>query len=108
MNCECNHYNNVIDNSIQNIFKCQVNDNCIFNSTKQFYVKNRNHFKISHINVNSIRHKFEPLREVLFENIFEIGCIQKAKADDTFPEDQFTVPPSKVYRNDYKTTRRNE
>ena len=80
----------------------KLNDNCIFNSAKIFYAENINHFKISHINVNSIRHKFEPFREVLNEYLFDIVCIQETKIDDTFPEGQFTFPLYKVYRNYYR------
>ena len=80
----------------------KLNDNCIFKSAKIFYAESRNHFKISHINVNSIRHKFEPFREVLNECLFDIVCIQETKIDDTFPEGQFTVQLYKVYRNDYR------
>ena len=67
---------------------------------KQFYLNNKNNFKMAHINVNSVRNKFEPFREVLLENIFDI-YIQETKLDDSFPDAQFNVSMYKCYRNDY-------
>ena len=32
--------------------------------------------KIAHINVNSVRHKFEPLREALLKSVFDVLTIQ--------------------------------
>ena len=68
----------------------------------QFYLNNKNYFKIAHINVNSVRNKFEPFREVLLENIFDILSIQETKLDDSFPDAQFKVSMYKCYRNDHK------
>ena len=69
---------------------------------KQFYLNNKNNFKIAHINVNSVRNKFEPFREVLLENIFDILSIQETKLDDSFHDAQFNVSMYKCYRHDYK------
>ena len=80
----------------------RLNDNCIFKEVKQFYLNNKNKFKIAHINVNSVRNKFEPFREVLLENIFDILSIQETKLDDSFPDAQFNVSMYKCYRHDYK------
>ena len=80
----------------------RLNDNCIFKEVKQFYLNNKNNFKMAHINVNSVRNKFEPFREVLLENIFDILSIQETKLDDSFPDAQFNVSMYKCYRNDYK------
>ena len=52
---------------------------------KPFYTKHANNFKIAHININSIRNKFEPFREVLIENIFDVLSIQESKLDESFP-----------------------
>ena len=46
---------------------------------------------MAHINVNSFRNKFEPFREVLLQNIFDILSIQETKLDDSFPDAQFNV-----------------
>ena len=68
-----------------------LNNNSIFIAVKQFYLQNQKQFKVAHINVNSIRHKFEPFREVLNENIFDVLAIQETKIDDSFPDNQFNV-----------------
>ena len=47
-----------------------LNDSCIFNAIKQCYLQNKKQCKIGHINVNSIRHKFEPFREILQEHFW--------------------------------------
>ena len=46
-----------------------------------------------------VRNKFEPFREVLLENIFDILSIQETKLDESFHDAQFNV--SMCYRNDY-------
>jgi hypothetical protein len=52
-----------------------LNDNCIFNAIKDFYVQNKNQCKIGHININSIRNKFEPVKEILQENNY-VRCYE--------------------------------
>ena len=59
--------------------------------------------KICHININSIRHKFEPVREVLNENVFDVFAVNETKIDQSFPPEQFSVPNFKLYRRDYKS-----
>ena len=79
-----------------------LNDNCVFNVVKDFYLQNKKQCKIGHININSIRHKFEPFKEVMQENIFDVLAIQETKIDDSFPDSQFAIPRFKLYRQDYK------
>ena len=79
-----------------------LNNNCIFTAVKQFYIQNRKQFKVAHVNVNSIRHKFEPFREVLLENIFDVLAIQETKIDNSFPDNQFNVNMYILHRKDYK------
>ena len=45
---------------------------------------------IGHININSIRDKFEILRSVLSE-VLEVLMITETKLDDSFPEQQFHI-----------------
>ena len=79
-----------------------MNDNCVFKSVKQFYLTNKKQFKIAHINVNSIRYKIEPFKEVLNESIFDVLTIQETKIDESFPDNQFHVPMYRLYRQDFK------
>ena len=55
---------------------------------------------IGHLNINSIRNKFNQLKEVLKDRI-DILMISETKVDSTFPESQFIMPGySKPYRLD--------
>ena len=94
---ECNTINSPVRDDVK-----RLNDNCNFKEVKQFYLNNKNNFKIAQINVNSVRHKFEPFREVLLENIFDVLSIQETKLDNSFPDAQFNVSMYRCYRNDYK------
>ena len=53
-----------------------LNYNFVFNAVKKNYLQNKNYFKIAHINVNSVRHKFEPLLEVLLKSVFDVLTMQ--------------------------------
>ena len=79
-----------------------LNENCVFNAIKRFYVQSKKQCKIGHINVNSIRHKIEPFRHVLTENVLDILTIQETKLDNSFPDNQFYVDRYKLYRQDFK------
>lgn len=69
-----------------------------------FYGKYKNCLKVGHININSVRHKFDPLHEALSNGILDILFIQETKLDCTFPKKQFDVPGFKSYRQDYTAT----
>ena len=56
--------------------------------------------KVAFININSVRHKFEPLREVLTQGFLDILFVQETKLDDSFPDSQFEVDNFKLYRQD--------
>ena len=55
-------------------------------------LKNQNPFRviIGHININSIRHKFEPLVSFINNNL-DILVISETRIDDTFPDSQFLI-----------------
>ena len=63
---------------------------------------NQNPFRviIGHININSIRNKFEPLASFINNNL-DILMISETKIDDTFPDSQFLIKGFSVpYRLD--------
>ena len=65
-------------------------------------LRNRNPFRviIGHININSIRNKFEPLVSFINNNL-DILMISETKIDDTFPDSQFLIKGFSVpYRLD--------
>ena len=55
-------------------------------------LRKSNPFKviISHININSIRNKFEPLKKMIQDNI-DILLVSETKLDDTFPIGQIYI-----------------
>ena len=66
------------------------------------YLQNKKQCKIGHINVNSIRYKFEPFREILQGFILDVLTIQETNIDNSFPNNQFAVPMYRLYRQDFK------
>ena len=65
-------------------------------------LRNQNPFRviIGHININSIRNKFEPLVSFINNNL-DILMISETKTDDTFPDSQFLIKGFSVpYRLD--------
>ena len=65
-----------------------------------FYKANVNNLKIAHVNINSLRHKFQPLVEVMNKGMLDILSIQETKLDVSFPVAQFSINGYKCYRKD--------
>ena len=65
-------------------------------------ILNVNKIVIGHLNINSIRNKFESLKYIIDKNV-DILLISETKLDDTFPENQFCIsgfhPPYREDRN---------
>ena len=64
--------------------------------------KNVNRLVIGHLNINSLRNKFNSLK-LLVKNSLDVFMISKTKLDETFPEGQFLmdgfIPPYRMNRN---------
>ena len=58
--------------------------------------------KCAHLNINSVRHKFAPLVDVLSRSMIDILSLQETKIDESFPCSQFSVPGYLLHRKDYK------
>ena len=56
-----------------------------------------------HLNVNSVRHKYVPLADVLARSMIDILSLQETKLDDSFPYSQIFVSGSKLHRKDHLT-----
>jgi exonuclease III len=65
-----------------------------------FYAKNRYNLKVAHLNINSVRHKFLPLSNMLNKSLIDILFLQETKLDDSFPHAQFHVQNYVLYRKD--------
>ena len=74
-----------------------TNDIC---ELKQLRNQNPHRIIIGHLNINSIRNKFESLVTFVGNNL-DILMISETKIDDTFPESQFLIEGfSKPFRLD--------
>ena len=58
---------------------------------KDIRITNLNRIVISHININSIRNKFELLAEAVMGNL-DILMVTEMKIDESFPTSQFIIP----------------
>ena len=67
-----------------------------------FFVQNHNNFKFAHININSLRHKWEPLAVLLRKSMIDVLSIQECKLDKSFPNAQFFIQGFRLYRKDHK------
>ena len=57
---------------------------------KELTLGNPNKILIGHLNINSVRYKFECLKDIINNNI-DILFISETKLDDTFPVGQFLI-----------------
>ena len=67
---------------------------------RKIRIKNPNKIILAHLNINSIRNKFEML-SLLFHGVIDILMICETKIDDSFPTEQFIIEDySTIYRLD--------
>ena len=75
-------------------------DTNAFTTLRDIRVKNLNNVIIGHLNINSLRYKFQALVDLIHEHL-DILIIGETKLDHTFPENQFFIPGYKMpYRLD--------
>ena len=55
---------------------------------------------LSHLNVNSLRNKFEAL-DLLIKDKFDLFLISESKLDSSFPEPQFKIPSYRIFRQNW-------
>ena len=73
------------------VMQIQISDDiCPTNRLNMLKLQNPNKIVIGHLNINSIRNKFEFLKEIVGKNI-DILLVSESKIDDTFPIGQFTM-----------------
>ena len=61
------------------------------------YVKN---VFIAHVNINSIRNKFDYIHDIMSNNLVDILAISETKLDDSFTDQQFLCTGFNSHRND--------
>ena len=76
-----------------------------FNNLHEINLKNPNRLIFAHININSLRNKFEMLQEVIGNNI-DVLLISETKLDASFPSSQFILDglttPYRLDRTQYE------
>ena len=56
---------------------------CELDGLTAYYTKYKHCLKVAHININSVRHKFDPLREALSKGIIDVLFTQETKLDES-------------------------
>ena len=75
-------------------------DGNVYTILKAFKLKYINNVIIAHLNINSVRNKFELLVDIIKNNI-DILLISETKLDESFPSSAFCIPGfSLPYRRD--------
>ena len=67
-----------------------LTENTFSSVLKEIRLKNVDRLIIAHLNINSIRNKFEALSSFVTDNI-DILLISETKIDSTFPDGQFLI-----------------
>ena len=55
---------------------------------------------IAHVNINSLKNKFFEITDILYDKVPDILFLSETKIDDTYSQNQFSVPGYRVFRND--------
>ena len=71
----------------------------IFKTLRDLRSKHPKNVFLGHLNVNSLRIKFESLNE-LIKDTFDIFLVTESKLDSSFPDSQFSIPGCRIVRKD--------
>ena len=77
-----------------------MDDDIELRELSEFYKANIKNLKIGHLNINSLRHKFQLLAQALNKGMLGILSIQETKLDASFPVSQFSIVGYRCYRKD--------
>ena len=76
-----------------------VNSGNSYLQVQQHRLKNPKNFILGHLNVDSLRSKFEAVEDLIQNNI-DISLFSETKLDETFPNQQFKISGYKMFRRD--------
>ena len=84
--------------------KIQGDENAdVYSIINKLRIENINRVIIAHLNINSLRNKFDMLADIMAEKI-DILCISETKLNESFPSSNFTIrgysPPYRRDRTD--------
>ena len=72
----------------------------MFPEIKLFRKTHKQNFIFVHVNINSYRHKFAPLQEILRGRFVDLLIISESKLDGSFPNPQFNIEGYTIHRQD--------
>ena len=68
-------------------------------SIRQLKLSNPHKIILGHLNINSLRNKFESITDVI-QGTFDIFLLSESKIDESFPDKQFRLNNYKIFRKD--------
>ena len=83
---------NLTQNSSDDISNC-------FTELKHFRLNNSKNLILGHLNINSLRNKFETVKNII-EDTFDIFLISETKIDNSFPNSEFSINGYRMFRRD--------
>ena len=88
---------------ISELSESNAGDVVVFKSLKDVRIKNLNRIVLAHLNISSLRNKFDLLTDQIKGNV-DVLVISETKLDDSFPTGQFKIPgyasPSRLDRDE--------
>ena len=98
------HANACFINDGDDVHACSdmLNESCndYLYHMKGYRIKNARNCIIGHLNVNSIRNKFDAIECILSEGLADIFAISESKLDDSFSLSQLSVTDFSIHRKD--------
>ena len=70
-----------------------------FTELTTFRFKNPKNLIMGHLNINSLRNKFEFLKPIISPN-FDILLVSETKLYESFPNNQFSISGCRMFRQD--------
>ena len=96
---------NIAFNILKSSNDCSAQDNhCMgpsyLNELSKCRYENPKSLIFGHININSVRNKFNSVCDILSNNLIDIFTIAETKLDESFPHGQFSLNGFSLYRQD--------
>lgn len=88
--------------SNDDIITATINNNnqTVFKQLRESRKRHPRNVLIAYLNINSVRYKFDEIKELLTDHIVDILFLAETKLDETFNNTLFTVDGYKLYRPD--------
>ena len=93
-----------INESVSDASNICVNDGPVTDyiyHLKRYRTDNPKNCIIGHLNINSIRNKFETVECVLNDGLLDIFALSESKIDESFPNAQFIINVFSLHRKDW-------